>query len=95
MKKQYHKPALFAEAFSVAEHISSCVSQTNFGNQCPIADAGVIFFTSMESGCNEDGISMLEFAGVVPADATVEDLINKVNPECYNSLTDYHQLFTS
>ena len=96
MKKAYKKPLLFAEPFALVEHISqTCAFVTNFGNQCPIADAGVIFFTSMESGCNEDGISMLEFAGVVPADATVEDLINKVNPKCYNSLQDYHQLFTS
>ena len=93
MKKQYHKPALFAEAFSVAEHISSCVYQTNFGNQCPITDAGVTFFTNV-TDCSVDGVSMFQFAGIDPEEATVEDLIG-MNIQCYNSLTDYHQLFTS
>ena len=94
--KVYQKPALYAESYALAEHISqSCVFQTNFGNQCPITDAGVTFFTSAEnSGCNDDGIGMFTFAGVDPAEATIEDLI-RMNIQCYNSLQDYHQLFTS
>ena len=84
----------YAEPFALEEHISSCAYRTNFGNQCPITDAGVTFFTN-EPDCSEDGVNMFVFAGIDPAQATVEDLINKVNPECYNSLQDYHQLFTS
>ena len=92
--KVYQKPALYAESYALAEHISqSCVFQTNFGNQCPITDAGVTFFTTV-SACSEDGVSMFEFAGKNPETATIEDLID-MNIQCYNSLQDYHQLFTS
>ena len=94
MKKAYQKPVLYAEAYMLADHISqSCAYQTNFGNQCPITDAGVTFFTTPEA-CSEDGVSMFEFAGINPAEATIEDLIG-MNIQCYNSLTDFHQLFTS
>ena len=94
--KVYQKPVLYAESYALAEHISqSCVFQTNFGNQCPITDAGVTFFTTVET-CSEDGVSMINFKygpNYAPQ-ATVEDLI-ALNIECYNSLQDYHQLFTS
>ena len=92
--KEYKKPMLYAESYALAEHISqSCVFQTNFGNQCPIKDAGVTFFTTAET-CSEDGVNMFQFAGVDPSEATIEDLI-RMNIQCYNSLQDYHQLFTS
>ena len=95
MKNVYQKPMLYAEAYMLVDHISqSCAYQTNFGNQCPIADAGVVFFTSVDAGCNDDGVSMFEFAGIDPADATIEDLLG-MNIRCYNSLRDYNQLFTS
>ena len=36
MKKEYVKPVLFAESFSLSEHISGgCVYVTNFGKQLP------------------------------------------------------------
>ena len=94
--KVYQKPALYAESYALAEHISqSCVFQTNFGNQCPIVDAGVTFFTTV-SACSEDGVSMIEFkyGKGYAENATIEDLI-AMNIQCYNSLQDYHQLFTS
>ena len=92
--KEYKKPMLYAESYALAEHISqSCVFQTNFGNQCPITDAGVTFFTTVET-CSEDGVSMIEFKYGSAKNATVEDLIG-LNIQCYNSLLDYHQLFTS
>ena len=94
--KVYQKPALYAESYALAEHISqSCVFQTNFGNQCPITDAGVTFFTTA-SACSEDGVSMIEFkyGPGSAATVTVEQLIG-LNIQCYNSLQDYHQLFTS
>ena len=94
--KVYQKPVLYAESYALAEHISqSCVFQTNFGNQCPIVDAGVTFFTTKET-CSEDGVSMIEFkyGPGSAAEVTVEQLIG-LNIQCYNSLQDYHQLFTS
>lgn len=97
MKKQYAKPMLYAESFVLAEHISAgCAYITNFGNQCPINEAGVIFFTSPDVGCNPDGISMIEFeyGEGSAANATVEQLI-AMNIQCYNSFADFTQLFTS
>lgn len=94
--KVYQKPVLYAESYALAEHISqSCVFQTNFGNQCPITDAGVTFFTTVDT-CSEDGVSMIEFkyGPGSAAEVTVEQLIG-LNIQCYNSLQDYHQLFTS
>ena len=94
MKNTYIKPVLYAEAFALAEHISqTCVYQTNFGSNCPITEAGVTFFTSKET-CSEDGVSMMEFAGLSPATATVEDLIG-MKITCYNSFADFNLLFTS
>ena len=96
--KEYKKPMLYAESYALAEHISqSCAYQTNFGNQCPISDAGVVFFTRSNETCaaSEDGQSMISFAGLDPENVTVEQIINVVKPTCYNSLQDYHQLFTS
>ena len=60
MRKQYTKPALYAESYELAEHISQgCAYVTNFGNQCPIVEAGVTFFTATPS-CSADAISMFE-----------------------------------
>ena len=97
MRKTYQKPLLFAEQFAMNEHISKgCAYISNFGNGCPIDEAGVIFFTNAEnSGCNEDAISMMEFAGLDPATVTVEDLITVLHPTCYNSFADFSQLFVS
>ena len=97
MKKAYRKPALYAESFVLAEHISAgCAYVTNFGNTCPIDEAGVVFFTSAQgSGCNEDAINMMTFNGIDPATASVEDIIQKINPTCYNSFADFTALFTS
>ena len=96
MKKAYAKPMLYAESFTLVEHIASgCAYVTNFGNQCPISEAGVVFFLSDNSQCNEDAWSMMTFAGVDPANATVVDIIDKVKPTCYNSFADFSQLFTS
>ena len=87
---------LYAESFALVEHISAgCGYITNFGNQCPISEAGVIFFTNAEgSGCNEDAWILMEGAGVAPGTATVEQLIG-MNIRCYNSFADFTQLFTS
>ena len=95
MKKAYTKPLIYVESFEMTEHISKgCDYHTNFGNQCPISEAGVVFFTSTGSGCNNDGISMFTFAGIDPENATVEDLIG-MNIQCYNSLRDFSLLYTS
>lgn len=97
MKKPYAKPMLYAESFALVEHIAGgCAHVTNFGNQCPISEAGVVFFTSEAAGCNGDGISMIEFqyGEGSAANVTVEQLIG-MNIQCYNSFADFSLLFTS
>ena len=94
MKKAYVKPALYAERFAIAEHVAACAYQTTFGTNCPIIADEVTFFTS-EPPCNEDGMMLITGAGLELSAVTVEQLINVVNPTCYNSLQDYHQLFVS
>lgn len=94
MKRTYIKPVLYAEAFALAEHIAqACVFVTNFGNNCPIEEAGMTFFNTTPS-CSEDAISMMEFAGVSAETATVEQLMG-MNIKCYNSFRDFNTLFTS
>ena len=97
MKRTYIKPMLYAEAFALAEHIAGgCAYVTNFGNTCPISEAGVVFFTNAENSCcNEDAINMMTFNDIDPATASVEDIIQKINPTCYNSFADFTALFTS
>ncbi len=87
---------MYAEPFALEEHISSCAYRTNFGNQCPIYEAGVVFFTTV-AACSEDGVSMINFHyndETYAAHATVEDLIG-MDITCYNSFADFSQLFTS
>ena len=87
---------LYAESFSLVEHISAgCAFVTNFGNQCPITEAGVTFFTN-ETACSPDGVSMINFhyGDNYAANASVEDLIG-MNIQCYNSFRDFSTLFTS
>ena len=96
MKKTYSKPFLYAESYALVEHISqSCGMVTNFGNTCPVGDGGLVFFQSLDMGCNEDGISAIEFAGYDPKTISMEDLIQKINPTCYNSFSEYAQMYTS
>ena len=94
MKKAYVKPALYAERFAIAEHVAACAYQTTFGTDCPIVADEVKFFTN-DIACNEDGMALILGAGLQLETVTVEQLINVVNPTCYNSLQDYHQLFVS
>ena len=88
---------LFAEQFAMNEHISKgCGVLANFGGDCKLQVDELIFFTSAEYGCNEDGINVLQFAGYnEDTPDSVTFLIETVNPTCYNSLTDFHQMFIS
>lgn len=96
MKSAYIKPMLYAETYTLAEHISQgCAYVTNFGNSCPISEAGVIFFTNAkDSGCNDDAFILMRGANIDPASATIDQL-KGMNIQCYNSFADFNQLFTS
>lgn len=96
MKKVYAKPLLYAETFEMVEHISKgCGVLANFGGDaCTITVDGLTFFTSADA-CSADAVSMLEFAGYDGSQDPVRFLIDVVDPTCYNSLTDFHQMFIS
>ena len=98
MKKDYQKPLLFAEQFALNEHISKgCGVLTTFGGNCPITVDGLTFFTTTPN-CSDDAISMFSFNGYNFNDENadpVKFLIDEINPTCYNSLTDFHQMFVS
>lgn len=98
MRKQYAKPMLYAESFTLVEHISAgCGWVSNFGVDCPLNDDGLIVF-ARDGVCSPDAISMIQFAMGEDYDLsgfTMEDMIKKVNPRCYNSFAEYSQLYTS
>ena len=94
-RKKYYKPLLFAESFALSEHISAgCYYQTNFGNQCPIDEAGMLFFTNAQS-CSEDVEMLWVGAGVTDETQRTVENLSLLNIQCYNSFADFSQLFTS
>ena len=94
MKKAYVKPALYAESFALAEHISAgCGYVANFGNGCPITVEGITYFTS-EISCSPKAVAIFEANNIDPNSATVETLMG-MNIQCYNSFVDFNMLFTS
>lgn len=97
MKKEYSKPRVYVESFEMVEHISKgCGVMANFsGDACPLTVDGLTYFTTTDA-CNPDAVSMLEFDGFKPDEHDpLSFLIDVVNPTCYNSLTDFHQMFIS
>lgn len=96
MKKAYAKPRLYAESFELLEHISAgCGVIAQFGTDCGIVDGLVTFFAA-DPPCNEDGISAVEFKfGDGASSATLDDFINQLQPQCYNSFADYNLLINS
>lgn len=97
MKKAYTKPLIYVESFEMMEHISKgCgVFATFGGDACPITVDGLTFFTT-EGPCSADAVSMFTFEHFNPdQDDPVRFLIDRINPTCYNSLTDFHQMFVS
>ena len=83
MKKDYAKPQLYAESFTLVEHVSAgCAYMANFSNDCPITVDGIQFFTA-EVNCSADGILLLG-----KDDASLEDFY-AINQRCYNSFVDF------
>ena len=95
MKKAYVKPALYAEQFTLTEHISAaCGYATNFGNNCAITVDGITYFTSLENHCSQQALDWFRENEIEPKDATINTLMS-MNVQCYNSFADFGQLFTS
>ena len=92
MKKPYQRPALIAESFELAEHISkSCAFPTNHSQTCKFFDKNQEYFNTTV-GC-EDAADLWD--GVAnPASATYEDL-KDLNYDCYNAPTNFSVLVSS
>ena len=90
MKKEYVKPVLFAESFSLSEHIASCVNIASFGAQenCRFDDQNgwVIFMT--QDVCGE-GPEYFTNQGLTPSIENVKDL----GVECFNSFQDLNSVY--
>lgn len=88
---------LYAESFSLVEHISAgCGWVSTFGTGCPVNDGGLIVF-AVEGVCSAEAIEMIKFSMGTDdlSNFTMSDMINTVNPTCYNSFAEYSQLYTS
>ena len=97
MKKAYAKPVLYAESFELVEHISAtCAYRINFGVTCAYEEDDTTFFTV--DPCSSDAISMISNAFPGTEDLTslsMEQIINKLNVQCYNSFGDLNMLYIS
>ena len=85
MRKAYQKPLMYAEGFTLLEHISAgCAYPATFGNDCKVTVDGITFFTSV-AGCNDpEGFALL---GGNEA-ATLEEFY-AIKMRCYNSFVDF------
>lgn len=92
MKRQYHRPELFAESFALMEHISqSCAFPTNHSQTCQFEDKNTVYFNTTV-GCED---ADLLWDGVAdPATASYADLAN-LNYDCYNAPTNFTVLVSS
>lgn len=94
MKKDYAKPQLYAESFTLVEHVSAgCAYMANFSNDCPITVDGITFFTETAGCKDEDGYLLLNGN----REATLEDFY-AIKQRCYNSFVDFtngQQFFVS
>ena len=95
MKQAYVKPMLYAENFRLAEHLAAgCGYKTNFGNGCPIDEAGMTFFVN-ETSCSEDAVMLWVGAGVLDESQRTIENLSLLKVKCYNSFADFNMLFNS
>ena len=92
MKRAYVKPALYAEEFTLAEHIASCFNIVHFGPECgPYDINGVQLFNS---SCGDDAVEFWNNNDISPDAATFEDLESK-GLQCYNTYVSLSTIFQS
>ena len=93
MKRTYIKPALYAESFELAEHISSCVVAPGNtvtyrdGASCSYTEGGLSLFDSGVSGCT-GGYYEGEND---PMYGSFEDFLSTMSGEiggCYNAFSN-------
>lgn len=96
MKKQYHRPAIYAESFQLCEHIGlSCpgimpgsASHWDAGT-CTFKDVGgFTLFTESTQMCKDAVNTEVE-------NAMYENMVDGVVSECYNGFNGYAAAFAS
>ena len=94
MKKEYVRPVLVAERFSVAEHIASCGYVATWAEgSCVVRIGGInIFADAVTNGCDTDVVEMFHNFDLDPTYANAKEL----KLECYNAFMDpMNTFFTS
>ena len=85
MRKAYQKPLMYAEGFTLLEHISAgCAYPATFGNDCKVTVDGITFFTD-SAGCKDENGFMLLGNN---REASLEDFY-AIKQRCYNSFVDF------
>ena len=93
MKKEYVRPMLYAERFTLAEHISAgCANVVHFGADCgPYNINGMMLFNT---GCGDEAVEFWNNNDVDPAAATFEDMEAK-GVQCYTTFISLSTIFNS
>ena len=95
MKKAYVKPALYAEEFTLAEHIANCVNIVHFGPECgPYDINGMTLFNNNCGGEGTDNYNFWAANDVDPAKVTFEDMEAK-GLQCYTTYVSLSTIFQS
>ena len=95
MKKQYHKPALYAETFELAEHIARCAPPNAEYSRANYSDAGSCGFDIGASGDGSNTVftnSNCALASLLDEGDSWQTLQGVV--VCYNSFFDFAASYT-
>ena len=93
MKKAYVKPALYAEEFTLAEHIAGCGAVVQFGPECgPYIINGMTLFNNKCGGEGTESYDFWKANDVDPENATFEMLEGMT---CYTTYVGLNNLFAS
>ena len=92
MKTAYVRPMLYAEEFTLADHIASCVNVVHFGPDCgPYNINGETLFATT---CGTASDQFWRDNDLEPSTVTFESMEER-NLQCYTTLITLSTIFTS
>ena len=95
MKKTYVKPALYAEQFSISEHIASCQAVVSFTEQtCAAFDKNGLKLFATQEACGAEAVNKWTFMEV-PEGQWDYAHVGELGLDCYNAFYDPSSFFTS
>ena len=97
MKKAYVKPALYAEQFSISEHIASCQAVVSFTEQtCAMFDKNGLTLFATQEACGAEADNKWAFMEVPVEERTYANVgVLGLGVKCYNAFYDANSFFTS